>query len=78
MGPCWSGSIDLAIRLGLDFVSFGVQCCGAEFAVLPSMNARRSVLKFRPPYLFHWERSGVVGMELYFPLPGANAQSHHC
>lgn len=78
MEPCWSGSIDLAIRLDLGFGQcFGISALAGVY-VLPSMNARRSALKFRAPYLFHRERSGVLGIELYFPLPGANAQPHHC
>jgi hypothetical protein len=42
----------------------------------PSIKASRSALILKPPNLLNCERSGVGGMELYFP--GGNAQVHHC
>jgi hypothetical protein len=42
----------------------------------PSIKARRSAWILKLPYLLNCERSGVRGIELYFP--GGNAQVHHC
>jgi len=44
--------------------------------VPPSIRARRLASMLKPPYLLKAFRSGVEGMELYFP--GGKAHVHHC
>lgn len=44
--------------------------------ILPSIKARRSACRLKPPYLLNLERSGVGGIFACFP--SGKAQVHHC